>query len=639
MKHSVRTVQHWFGQPVRCLSRLVALGVFVASAPASAYSQLVVFGDSLSDSGQFPDPQSLLLGEVAGLRFTNRLGPRYQAPSPYGEVMTQRLAQALGLGPLLPSTSIIRDQIGLPDGTNYATGGYTTAQILASITQPQGSVVSAAGVSRTRDGYLVANDSADPEALYYLNGGGNDFLQGLVTGPASAVNSAYTLASAVDALVAAGARTLVVSNLPDVGLTPAGLLSGQRAGFSALDDVFNQALGTRLARYDGDVDIIRLDVGGLVSEVLTAPADFGFATDVALTDVCFSDALCDTSAYGLASGSPDPAKLFYNDTVHPTTAAQQIFADYAQALIEAPRIVSLAGELATGALNAQQQVVSDELRPGVQRDALRIFVHGDYRHTDTDEFYGQGASDMTQRGGSVGAVLPLGLGWAGIAVGQRYAEIDEPGDIELDGQAFSLFARQHIGRVGLQLVASYGDFDLDLHRHVTLGTAERVLSGATDADGWAAEARLDYRLTSADSPWYTAPFVGYRHAQADIGAYQESGSSANALTVSKQQHKDRRLELGLMMDRALQNGYGVFGEFAWGEYLEDSRDGASVMLTSLPTNHWSGERQSREDDHYLRVDTGWRMALGRSAMLEAGVGAEGWDDMTAHFRLGASLTF
>ncbi|GAB2804101.1 esterase EstA [Halomonas shantousis] len=635
----VLPVSRSLGHPARVFSRLMAVGLIAASLPAAAYSQMVVFGDSLSDSGQFPDAESLALGEVASLRFTNRQGPDYQAPSPYGEVMTQRLAKALGLGPLLPSTSIVRERLGLPDGTNYATGGYTTAQILASLTQPQGSIVSASGISRTRDGYLISHDMADPDALYYLNGGGNDFLQGLVTSPATAVNAANTLADAVDALVAAGAESVIVSDLPDVGLTPAGELSGQRAGFSALGDVFNQALGARLASHDGEVDIIRLDVGGLVADVLAAPADFGFASDVALTDVCFSDVRCDTSTYGLASGSPDPDRLFYDDAVHPTTAAQQIFADYAQALIEAPQVLSLTGELATGALNAEQQALNDELRPGVQRDGLRLFAQGDYRHVDSDEFYTGEASDVTQRGGGIGIVVPLGMGWGGIAVSQRYAEIDDPARFELDGQTFSLFARQHLGRVGAQLIASYGDFDLDLRRSVMLGQAERTLQGNPDADGWAAEARLDYRLTSKTSPWYTAPFIGYRHTEADVDAYRETGSSANALAVSEQHREDRRLELGLMADRALQDGFGLYGEVAWGEYLEDEREGAEVMLVSLPTNHWTGESVAREDDHYLRFDAGWRMALGRSAMLQAGVGAEGWDDMTAHFRLGASLAF
>lgn len=625
----------------RWLALLVGLALFPGMA--SAYSQLIVFGDSLSDSGQFPDVESLALGEIGSLRFTNRSGPSFQAPSPYGEVSTQRLADALGLAPLLPSTSIVREQLGLPDGTNYATGGYTTAQILGSITQPSGSVVDADLVSRTRDGYLVEVGAADPQALYYLNGGGNDFFDGLVTGPAEAAASAGTLADGLDALVAAGARTIVVANLPDVGMTPAGLGSGQRDAFSALVQVYNQALGERLARYDGRVAIIRLNVGALFDEVVAAPADFGLATGVPLTDVCFSAPGCDVTPFGLASSDPDPGKLLFNDEVHPTTAGQQILADYVFTLLEAPHTLALAGDLTVGALKAQQQSIVNELRPGMQREGVRVYVHGDH-HDDPRDGFGDtgfgdaGRRDASQSGAGVGVVVPVGQGWLGAAVTQRHAELDAPAEFELDGQAFSLFARQHLGRVGVQAIVSRGDFDLDLHRHATLGQAERTLKGETDAEGWAAELRADYRLTTSDSPWYTAPFIAYRHVDAEIDGYREAGSVANALIVSEQDAEDRQLELGLMMDRSLEGGVGLFGELAWGEYLEDERETAEVRLASLPTNRWSGDATQREDDHYLRLETGLRVQLG-NALLQAAAGVQGRDSLSPHFQLGASFTF
>lgn len=616
------------------------IGLTMIPSGASAYSQLIVFGDSLSDSGQFPDVERIFAKEIGNLRFTNREGPSYLAPSPYGEVSTQRLADALGLGPLLPSTSVVRELAGLPDGTNYATGGYTTEDILASITQPDGSEVSQAGITlRTRDGYLVSVGAADPDALYYINGGGNDFLDGDVASPAEAAASAGTLADSIDALVAAGARTIVVSNLPDVGATPAGLGSGNRAAFSALGEVFNQALGERLAVYDGQVDIIRLNIPQLFDEVLAAPADFGLATNVPLTNVCFSDPACDVTPFGLAAGNPDPSKLLFNDTVHPTTAGQEILADYAFSLVRAPYVLSLAEELTSGALNAQQQSIVSELRPGMQIDGLRLFVHGDHRSDQANGFSEDGTPEATQSGAGVGVVVPLGQGWLGAAVTQREADMDDDAaQFDLEGQAFSLFARQHLGRVGVQAIVSQGNFDLDLDRQVALGMAERTLRGESDADGWAAELRVDYRLTASDSPWYTAPFVAYRHIEGEIDGYREQGSAANALIVSDQEFEQRSMELGLMMDRSVEGGFGLFGEFAWGKYLEDERDGAEVRLASLPTNSWSGESVEREDDNYLRFDAGLRVQLG-DAMLHAGAGVQGWDELTPHFQLGAGYRF
>jgi len=190
----------------------------------------------------------------------------------------------------------------------------------------------------------------------------------------------------------------------------------------------------------------------------------------------------------------------------------------------------------------------------------------------------------------------------------------------------------------VQAIISRGDFALDLHRQVTLGLAERSLEGESSAEGWAAELRVDYRLTPSDSPWYAAPFVAYRHIEAEVDGYREEGSAANALIVSDQEVEDRRLEVGLMLDRALEGGFGLFGELAWGRYLEDEREGAEVRLASLPTNSWSGETVEREDDNYLRFDAGVRVRFG-DATLHAGAGVQGWDELSPHFQVGAGFIF
>ncbi len=71
-------------------------------------------------------------------------------------------------------------------------------------------------------GYLPTNNlRADPNALYYLSGGGNDFLQGRVQSGAQANAAADRLANSVQVLQTAGARYIMVWLLPDLGLTPA----------------------------------------------------------------------------------------------------------------------------------------------------------------------------------------------------------------------------------------------------------------------------------------------------------------------------------------------------------------------------------------------------------------------------------
>lgn len=217
---------------IKALAAAVLMASLATTAQAMPYSQLIIFGNSLSDSGQFPDTGSSLLGgnPTGGVRFTNRTGPNYLSNNTeyFDAVSTQRLASLLGLQ-ALPSTPILPQALtGNPDGINYAVGGYRTDQILASITAVNGSVVDAGGGTiRTRNGYLVDVSQVDPDALFYINGGGNDVLQSVVTDQASAAAAVADLVAGVAALQRAGARTIIVSDLPDVGLTPCGLCFGE----------------------------------------------------------------------------------------------------------------------------------------------------------------------------------------------------------------------------------------------------------------------------------------------------------------------------------------------------------------------------------------------------------------------------
>lgn len=110
---------------------------------ASPYSNLIVFGDSLSDAGWNTDAD----GPV---RYTNRVGPTYQTGEPYGPVSPMLLGSQLGFG----NAGLAAANAG---GNNWAVGGYRTDQILDTV----------------NDQYLAPRAfRADSDALYYLTGGG-----------------------------------------------------------------------------------------------------------------------------------------------------------------------------------------------------------------------------------------------------------------------------------------------------------------------------------------------------------------------------------------------------------------------------------------------------------------------------------
>jgi outer membrane lipase/esterase len=190
-----------------------------SSLHAAAYSGMVVFGDSLSDAGQRPEAAA----PNNPVRHTNRVGPSYGVGEAYGSTSPMLINDRLGLAPQVASTNIMRAVNGQADGDNWAVGGYRTDQVYNSITGVFDPVTGIGGsqvraglnysdpLIRQRDGYLVnlrnQGLSIDPDTLFYLNGGGNDFLQGLIVDDASARAAAGRLASGVRALQAAGGVT------------------------------------------------------------------------------------------------------------------------------------------------------------------------------------------------------------------------------------------------------------------------------------------------------------------------------------------------------------------------------------------------------------------------------------------------
>ena len=159
---------------------LLAMACTQAIAAPNPYSNFIVFGDSLNDAGTVyrhgragrRDP-ALYQPYRAGLPGWQRRGLLRSTRHNYWVANSDSPPDQTAA-----STSAARASQGLPDGNNWAVGGYRTDQILDSIT-----TVSATG-ERTRPGYLPSNNfRADPNALYYLSGGGNDFLQGRVLSP------------------------------------------------------------------------------------------------------------------------------------------------------------------------------------------------------------------------------------------------------------------------------------------------------------------------------------------------------------------------------------------------------------------------------------------------------------------------
>ncbi|HSC81981.1 MAG TPA: esterase EstP [Pseudomonas sp.] len=587
-----------------CLLASVALP---AQADSSPYSTLVVFGDSLSDAGQFADAAG---PAGASRRFTNRVGPTYQPGS--GEIIGSTAPMLLGgmLGvsdaDIGASTSEVNPADGSKDGNNWAVGGYRTDQILNSIVGVGGSSIG----GRTRDGYLVERGfKADPNALYYLNGGGNDFLQGLILSTPSAQAAGVRLADSARALQAAGAKYIVVSLLPNVGTTPTlsanPVLAGIIGGFGR---DLNATLVSELATIDAE--IIPLNTPLMFSEVFENAAAFGFDTTQDLIGTCFDGCANENATWGVNSATPDPTKLMFNDGVHPTTAVQQIFADYTYSLLAAPWEISLLPEMAQGTLRAHQ----DQLRAQWQADWEAWQAVGQWRAFTTvggqRQSYDVYAADADGNGYNLnlGGSYRLDEAWrVGLAAG-LYEQSLEAGsadsDYDLNSYIGTVFAQYQQNRWWGELAASAGYLDYDdLKRKLDLGITTRTEKGDTEGDLWGFSGRVGYDIAQPGSQWHLSPFLSAAYSRVEVDGYSEDSQQATALTFGDQELTSKRLGAGLQGLFDVNQQTRLFGEVAMEREYEDDASEVDMSLNSISGIEYSLSGYT-PDSHSTRAAVG-----------------------------------
>ena len=279
---------------------VAAAGAAASAASAQSYNRLVVFGDSLSDNGN--------LYAVTGN--TQPLSPpNFQGRFSNGPVFTELLGFNAG-----------RSAAGAPrtGSINYAYGGARTD---SSAFPP--------GMRNQLLQYTSGGGTFGANDLVSILGGANNIFQAV---PAASVSANPTgaiqpvaLAAAADinfivnAVAAAGAGTILVSNLPNLAVTPqfnqgAGAAAAPLADYAGTQ--FNSALlaglMTTAAARPGS-NIIMMDLYKIAPALAGNPGAFGLTN---VRDACFNGiTVCAT-----------PDTYLYWDSVHPTAAGHRLLA-------------------------------------------------------------------------------------------------------------------------------------------------------------------------------------------------------------------------------------------------------------------------------------------------------------------------
>jgi phospholipase/lecithinase/hemolysin len=293
---------------------LVLLGG-LASLPASAgFSQLYLFGDSLLDVGNVQAATTALSPLAPITPGPYYFNGRFSNGANFGEV----LSGGLGLGAVSPSSA---------GGNDYAYGG----ALATGTAFPTSLVVQDVDDQVTQ--YLTAHPVGNADALYLVYAGSNDVL----SNPGGVSAAANSLGASIGRLYDAGARQVLVPNLPLLGLIPRNNgNAGDAAAANAATVQFNSALAMALDQLQAahsDLTVYRLDVAGVFAGIIADPGAVGLTnvTDSAAPGLEPGDQSYDTS---LLVGNSD-GYLFWDD-LHPTRAGHLLLGEAALAAVPEP---------------------------------------------------------------------------------------------------------------------------------------------------------------------------------------------------------------------------------------------------------------------------------------------------------------
>jgi outer membrane lipase/esterase len=526
---------------------LVSLFAAAGNAGAAQFSNVYVFGDSLSDAGYYR-PVLSALGLPSSVvsqmgRFTTNPGP----------VWSELIAQYYGVTPA-PSNA---------GGTIYAQGG---ARVVGTpgVNTPTGFLERPISAQITEN-LAAQGGAADPNALYAVFGMGNDFFfqnaalrAGAIT-PAQFQQNILALSPAevqqVGRLFQAGARHVMVLGPFDVTITPevAALDPQTRAGLAQLSAGVNTTLWIGFA--SAGLRVIPVDLFSLMNEIRANPSAFGFTNITSGACGPFPPFTTTSEAFfcnasNLVAPNADLTYLFANPSGHFSTGGQRVIAQFAQAMIEGPYQYSFLAEapLRTRALHVQG--VSDGLSNGHDAELGKwtFFVSGGGGDFDVDAGIGNTGITNRNEAYTIGATLRTS---PGVTLGGAYGQARTRGRLGADAgefhtrdHSYSLFASARMGGFYGSGVLTLSEIDYsDIRRNIVLGALLRTANASTSGTNASAFLNAGYDFTLGRLR--VGPTVSVTAQTVEVTGFDEGGAGSSNLRIFEQKRRSEVWSAGV----------------------------------------------------------------------------------------------
>lgn len=565
---------------------LLAMTALVQPAVAQQYSNLIVFGDSLSDSGR-------LFAITGGTQPASP--PYFNGRFSNGPVWVELLAPKLGFA--------------FNPATNFAVGGAESGT---------GGPV---GVT-TQINALAAATPISATSLAVVWAGANDIQNRAATTPSATLIAQVVgnNATSVSTLAARGAKTILVGNLPDLGRTPGGVASGSGASLSALTQAYNASLIPALTTVEAarGVRVVVMDTFGLFNDVLANPSLYGIAN----TSI---PCLTPTGATGACASAAAAQGTLFFDPIHPTATAHAVIANFAAATLDqdanASRVGAVTSFIAPQILDTLRQGTNDRLNVlrltnSRERSTQPMSIYGAVKYAEGDRDGGANvaAFDYDMMAYTIGfdRVYSDGfvLGGSASYIDGK-AKLDAGrGQQDFSSAAFAAYFGYRMNNMWLDLSGAGSWENYDLVRNTTFANRATALG---DTSGNSFYVALDGGVNLLGEGNITAgPVAGVRYLNSDIDAYSETGAAMLNLASAEQSNKGVIASVGLQASGVFTSGGAAFAPHIRVVYENevDQFDHAVALTNNVGQIRTS--RGGTGNDDYVLVGAGVNVQTGAS---------------------------
>ena len=479
--------------------------------------QIIVLGDSLSDSGNFPE--LTLFPNIPLILDT-------QTPKTDGTVWAVWLDQMLNSEWLLPSSQ---------SGTNYSFSGAFTDGANPLVTPP--SYIPSLMTQTTQIPPKISRRTP-----VFVWGGANDFI---ITGfdrtipTDQPIISATNLGNIVQVLHKKGFKNLIVLSMPDLGDIPAlktdsdfvkhnpDISVVQALGFE-FNALLTQVLNSK------KFPVLGIDIVTLFHDVINYPSQYDFTNVTTATPTTQGEPIIVGDIHVEIKGphTDTDGHLFWFDGEHPTHKVHRTIADYIYTTIIAPNFF---GDLSQKTFSVSREIMSNirqqsvAVQPCHLENTLYPFINGSYEpllqspsipHVKNEE----------SNGGNVtyGATWDFNSHWRLGAAGsyaQHAFEDKQPltkYHADVTTQAATLFGGYQwcYSYVSAALTTSWHDFT-SLKRKYSVGFSTHRAKGKTHGFDFHGQLTGAYLELHPTKHLFTGPIADLNYQHVSIDGYSE----------------------------------------------------------------------------------------------------------------------